>query len=94
MCAYTGIIIIYNLVFDQNLLDLRYPTLDIEQRLGEWPIYVVVNALLALTWYYCNYNSIKNDKSVVNSTPPWRLHFLFLGACDQSAAAFFFYVSS
>ncbi len=52
MCAYIGIIIIYNLVFDQNLLDLRYPTLDIEQLFGEWPIYVVVNALLALVWYF------------------------------------------
>jgi len=52
MCAYTGIIIIYNSVFNQNLLDLLYPTLDIEQLFGEWPIYIVVNAFLALIWYY------------------------------------------
>ncbi len=52
MFAYTVIIIIYNTVFNQNLLDLRYPTLDVERMFGEWPIYVGVNILLALIWYY------------------------------------------
>ena len=55
MLGYTCMIIIYNSVFNQNLLDLSYPTLDIERLFGEWPIYVVVNVLLALVWYYMIY---------------------------------------
>jgi hypothetical protein len=51
MLLYAGFISIYNLVFNQNLLDLRYPTLDIERLFGDWPIYVCVNILLALLWY-------------------------------------------
>lgn len=52
MLVYTAFVVIYNTVFDQNLLDLRYPTMDIEQLFGEWPIYVGVNILLTLFWYY------------------------------------------
>lgn len=52
MLVYTGFIAIYNLVFDQNILDLRYATLDIELLFGDWPLYVGVNILLALGWYY------------------------------------------
>jgi len=52
MLAYTGFIAIYNLIFDQNLLDLRYPSIDIMKLFGPWPIYVLVNVLLALLWYY------------------------------------------
>ena len=55
MLGYTCMIIVYNSVFNQNLLDLSYPTLDIERLFGEWPIYVVVNVLLALVWYYMIY---------------------------------------
>ncbi|MBC8323349.1 MAG: hypothetical protein H8E70_07260 [Candidatus Marinimicrobia bacterium] len=51
MLVYAGFIVIYNFVFDQNILDLRYPTLDIEHLFGDWPIYVCVNILLALLWY-------------------------------------------
>ncbi|RTZ74639.1 MAG: hypothetical protein DSY99_01755 [Candidatus Neomarinimicrobiota bacterium] len=52
MLAYAGFIAIYNLIFDQNLLDLRYPSIDIMKLFGPWPIYVLVNVLLALLWYY------------------------------------------
>lgn len=52
MLVYTAFVVIYNTVFDQNLLDLRYPTMDIERLFGEWPIYVGVNILLTLFWYY------------------------------------------
>jgi uncharacterized membrane protein YwaF len=55
MFAYTGIIIFYNSIFNQNLLDLREPTLEIERIFGEWPVYVLVNILLALIWYYLIY---------------------------------------
>jgi len=51
MLVYTGFIVIYNFIFDQNILDLRYPTLDIELLFGDWPLYVGVNILLALLWY-------------------------------------------
>jgi hypothetical protein len=51
MLMYAGFVAIYNLVFDQNILDLRYPTLVIERFFGEWPIYVCVNILLTLLWY-------------------------------------------
>ena len=49
---YAGFISIYNLLFDQNILDLRYPTLDIELLFGDWPLYIGVNILLAFIWYY------------------------------------------
>ncbi|HBR86272.1 MAG TPA: hypothetical protein DEA65_00310 [Candidatus Marinimicrobia bacterium] len=52
MLIYAGFISIYNLLFDQNILDLRYPTLDIELLFGDWPLYIGVNILLAFIWYY------------------------------------------
>ena len=39
------------MVFDQNILDFRYPTLEIEKAFGPWPIYVIVNIALAILWY-------------------------------------------
>ena len=41
----------YNLLFDQNILDLMHPTIPLDQAFGPWPIYVGVNVLLALCWY-------------------------------------------
>ncbi len=55
MFIYTGVIIIYNSIFNQNLLDLREPTLDIERFFGEWPVYILVNIFIALIWYYLIY---------------------------------------
>ena len=52
MLIYAGFISIYNFLFDQNILDLRYPTLDIELLFGDWPLYIGVNILLAFIWYY------------------------------------------
>ena len=66
MVSYTGIIIIYNLVFNQNLLDLREPTLDIERLFGKWPFYVLVNVLLALLWYYMIHIITKRIKIIKN----------------------------
>ncbi len=51
MLIYTGLMAIYNSIFDQNILDLRYPTLPIEEAFGPWPWYVVVNFIIAFTWY-------------------------------------------
>lgn len=51
MVGYAVFIGGYNLVFDQNILDLRYPTLEIEKAFGPWPNYVIVNIALAILWY-------------------------------------------
>ena len=51
MLVYTGLMAIYNVVFNQNILDLRYPTLPIEEAFGPWPWYVVVNFTIAIAWY-------------------------------------------
>ena len=52
MLAYAGFIAIYNLIFDQNILDLRFPSIEIMKLFGPWPYYVIVNIALALLWYY------------------------------------------
>ncbi len=51
MLVYTAGIACYNLVFDQNILDLRWATLPLEQSFGPWPIYVIVNMAIAVGWY-------------------------------------------
>ncbi len=51
MIGYAVFIAAYNIGFDQNILDFRYPTLDIENAFGPWPIYVIVNIALAVLWY-------------------------------------------
>ncbi len=51
MIGYAVFIAGYNMVFDQNILDFRYPTLEIEKAFGPWPIYVIVNIALAILWY-------------------------------------------
>lgn len=46
-CAMYG----YNHLFDQNILDLMTPTLELEKAFGPWPIYIFVNVFLAICWY-------------------------------------------
>jgi uncharacterized membrane protein YwaF len=55
MMVYTAGIACYNLVFDQNILDLRWATLPLEQSFGPWPIYVMVNMAIAVGWYLVIY---------------------------------------
>ncbi|MFQ6677155.1 MAG: hypothetical protein ACE5D0_02440 [Fidelibacterota bacterium] len=52
MMFYAGFIYIYNNIFDQNILDFRYPTLDFERLFGEWPGFVLANLFITLIWYY------------------------------------------
>ncbi|MBL7013663.1 MAG: YwaF family protein [Candidatus Marinimicrobia bacterium] len=52
MFSYAIIIFIYDIMFNQNILDLMEPTLDIERMFGPWPIYVIVNILLAILWFW------------------------------------------
>jgi len=52
MLAYLAFMAVYNMIFDQNLLDLRYPSLKIMEYFGTWPYYVMVNILIGLVWYY------------------------------------------
>ncbi len=51
MTVYTAVITCYNLVFDQNILDLRWATLPLEQSFGPWPSYVIANMTIAVGWY-------------------------------------------
>ena len=51
MCIYALIVVIYNPIFDQNILNFRYPTLDIEKVFSPWPLYVFVNIAVTLIWY-------------------------------------------
>jgi uncharacterized membrane protein YwaF len=41
----------YNLIFDQNIMDLRFPTVEIQRYFGPWPIYIIVDTIIILTWY-------------------------------------------
>ena len=51
MIGYAVFIAGYNMVFDENILDFRYSTLEIEKAFGPWPIYVIVNIALAILCY-------------------------------------------
>jgi uncharacterized membrane protein YwaF len=42
---------IYNFIFDQNILDLMEPTLDIEKWFGPWPVYIFVDIIVVILWY-------------------------------------------
>ena len=66
MLAYTGIIIIYNSVFNQNLLDLGETILELERLFGEWPIYVLLTVVLTLVWYYMIYIITKRIDIIKN----------------------------
>ena len=52
MACYSIFIAFYNLLFEQNILDFRYATLDFERLFGEWPLYVIVNLIIVAIWYY------------------------------------------
>lgn len=52
MLTYMGVMAVYNIIFNQNLLDLRFPSIEIMKYFGPWPYYVIVNILIGLTWYY------------------------------------------
>ncbi|HIC51076.1 MAG TPA: hypothetical protein EYO96_00335, partial [Candidatus Marinimicrobia bacterium] len=51
MITYTATIYLWDVVFDQNIMDLIEPTLDIERAFGPWPIYIFVNIFIAIVWY-------------------------------------------
>ncbi len=51
MTAYAAAMFIYNLTFDQNILDLIYPTVDIQNLFGDWPLYIFVDFLILFMWY-------------------------------------------
>ena len=41
----------YNVIFNQNIMDLRYPTVEIEHYFGPWPIYIFIDMIIVLIWY-------------------------------------------
>ena len=49
----------YNVIFEQNILDLMWPTIPADQAFGPWPIYVFVNVSLALSWYVALHGCLK-----------------------------------
>ncbi|MBC8344888.1 MAG: YwaF family protein [Candidatus Marinimicrobia bacterium] len=51
LIVYAVFMAIFNIIFDQNILDFRYATLDIEKAFGPWPYYVIVNIAIALIWF-------------------------------------------
>jgi uncharacterized membrane protein YwaF len=51
MLLYTVVVAIYNFIFDQNILDLMEPTLDIEKWFGPWPVYIFVDIIVVILWY-------------------------------------------
>ena len=51
MFTYTALIYVWDVIFDQNIMDLIEPTLDLERAFGSWPIYVFVDILIALVWF-------------------------------------------
>ncbi|NQU68503.1 MAG: hypothetical protein HQ510_11215 [Candidatus Marinimicrobia bacterium] len=52
MAAYTLMMAGYNVIFNQNILDLQEPTVKIEAYFGAWPLYVFVNMTILALWYY------------------------------------------
>ena len=44
----------YNFIFNQNILDLRYPTVDIEKSFGPWPFYIIVDMAIVYLWFLGN----------------------------------------
>ena len=44
----------YNLVFNQNILDLCYPTVDIEKSFGSWPFYIIIDMAIVYLWFLGN----------------------------------------
>ena len=52
MISYVSVMYVYNITFDQNILDLQEPTLDIEKAFGPWPNYVFANITIGLLWFW------------------------------------------
>lgn len=52
MTIYTVLMVGYNFLFHQNILDLQYPTVDIENAFGKWPWYILVNMTILVLWYF------------------------------------------
>lgn len=51
MLLYTVLVAVYNIIFNQNILDLMEPTLAIEKWFGPWPIYIFVDVIVVILWY-------------------------------------------
>ena len=51
MLFYTVVVAIYNVIFDQNILDLMEPTIELEKWFGPWPIYIFVDIIVVILWY-------------------------------------------
>ena len=54
MMLYPIIITGYNLVFNQNIQYLRYPTVDIERSFGPWPFYIIIDMFIVYFWFLGN----------------------------------------
>ncbi|MFQ6612942.1 MAG: hypothetical protein ACE5D2_07565 [Fidelibacterota bacterium] len=67
MIIYTAGIAVYNLVFNQNILDLRWATLPLEQSFGPWPIYVIINMTIALGWFLAIFAVTKRLKIIAGN---------------------------
>lgn len=73
LLTYIVIIFVYNIVFDQNILQLMEPTVEILHYFGKWPIYNLVNLFLAffffnLLFHICKrLNLIKNQEKEIES---------------------------
>ncbi|MBT3590097.1 MAG: hypothetical protein HOK52_03405 [Candidatus Marinimicrobia bacterium] len=52
MLSYVSIMYVYDVAFDQNILDLQEATLDIEKAFGPWPNYVFANITIGLLWFW------------------------------------------
>ena len=52
MVIYIFILYPYNIYFDQNIMDLVEPTINIEKAFGPWPNFVIANIILALISYF------------------------------------------
>lgn len=51
MLAYTAGMYVWDVIFDQNIMDLRWPTVAFEKTFCPWPVYILVDMFIALVWY-------------------------------------------
>jgi uncharacterized membrane protein YwaF len=51
MTIYACLMYVYDVLLDQNILDLIAPSIPADQAFGPWPMYVVVNVILCFCWY-------------------------------------------
>lgn len=66
LLLYIAIMFVYNLAFQQNILQLMYPSVEILQYLGPWPIYNLVNLALAFAFFNLLFLISKKCKLVEN----------------------------